>query len=456
VFHGFTYAILFVAAGSVYYAVRHASDTLHPLAFMMPAAAYLYGFIPLNSEPDVLFGYFTLQELEFVQGMNAASLAAFALGGVFGSRGLRRSGQKMDLHSYIATRAWRSHLRTMGWMLGGIALMLYAYGLFNVGGFVDAYDQAKGGGRAASGYLRDFTLLAIPAILLLFLGRNRNQPWTHWVGILFLSSPLLVHGLLSARRGPTFMGIATLVVGWYLSRGKRPSLPTLLTGGAGVALLLLILVTFRSQIYIGSSFLTDQGPSTSEVLSRTLTKGEEASSGNEFVYGSYVALQVRDEGDYFWGQRYLTYVFVRPIPGFVWPTKYEDVGMESLFVNAGTLGKNADPDAEVTYVDVPDGAAPGFIGDLFIEFSWGAVPACFVIGWLFALLWRRSVVRGGLWTIIHACTLILSLYFVTQTVEAFLFRFLVILVPTSLFWIARSRRFAPWHHPKARARVAVE
>ena len=194
-FYWYTYAILAVAAGGVYYAVRKASDTFHPLAFMMPVAAYLYGFVPLNSEKDVLFGYFSPHELEFVQGINMLALAAFVLGGIWGTRGLRRSPQKVDLHSYIASDAWRSHLRVMGWILGGIALALYAYGLFNVGGFVDAYDRAKGGGRASSGYLRDFTLLAIPSIILLFLGRPKNKSWTYWAGILVLSSPLLIHGL---------------------------------------------------------------------------------------------------------------------------------------------------------------------------------------------------------------------------------------------------------------------
>ena len=242
------------------------------------------------------------------------------------------------------------------------------------------------------------------------------------------------------------------MIGWYLSRQRRPSLVTLIAGGAAVALLLLILVTFRSQIYIGSSFFSDDGPTTSEVLSQTVEKRSKTSPGNEFVYGSYIVLQASEEGDYYWGRRYLTYLFVRPIPSFVWPTKYRDVGMESLFVNAGTLGKNATPEAETTYVEVPDGAAPGFVGDFFVEFSWGAIPACFFVGWLFAFFWRRSVSRGGLCILVHACTLALSLYFISQTAEAFVIRFLVILVPTTVLWLMYSRRFAPWHHPGASVR----
>jgi hypothetical protein len=370
---------------------------------------------------------------------------------MWGSRGLQRSEHRIDLHSYLSTPEWRGKLRVMGITLGCVALALYAYGLFNVGGFVDAYDTAKGGGRAASGYLRDFTLLAVPATVLLFLGRHRKPSFTYWVGIGMLNTPLLVHGLLSARRGPTFMGIATLVVGWYLTRHRRPSIVSLLLGGTGVGLLLLVLVTFRGQIYLGSSFFSPGGPSAGEIVSRTLEARTETSSGSEFVYGSYAVLQAREEGDHYWGTRYLTYAFVRPIPGFLWPTKYQDVGMESLFVNAGTLGYSADPDAEKISASVPAGAAPGFVGDLYVEFAWGAVVFIFFLGAGFGGLWRRALTRGGIWRVVHICGLVLSLYFVAQTFEAILVRFLVITVPTVVLWHSYANRYAPW----ARARISA-
>jgi hypothetical protein len=336
----------------------------------------------------------------------------------------------------------------MALLLGAVAVGLYAFGLSNVGGFVEAYDSVKGGGRASSGYLRDFTLLAIPAILLLFLNRRSYRSITFWASIALFNFPLLIHGLLSARRGPTFMGLATLAVGGYLSRNRRPSAISVILGGAGVGLLLLVLVTFRSEIYLGSSFLqVGEGPSLGEVVTRTIEQRSEADAGNEFVYGSYVVLQAREENDHYWGTRYLTYAFIRPIPGFLWPTKYQDVGMESLFVNAGTMGSSADPDSESTYTDAPAGAAPGFIGDLYVEFSWGAVVAAFFLGWLFGFFWRRALVRGGIWYVVHVCALVLSLYFVAQTFEAIFFRFLVITIPTVLLWYLFATYYAPYARP---------
>ena len=447
-FDTYTSLIMLITVVGVAWALFRNQDTLHPLIFLMPVSAYMYGVRPLISDPVTLRSYFTLSELSLVQGINAAGVAALGLGCIVGSRGLRRDSTRMSLHAYTSDPRWRRRLRSMGLGLGIVAVLLYAYGLFNVGGFVEAYDSVKGGGRAASGYLRDFTLLSVPAVLLVFLGTRSPISWKDRIYITLFNTPLLLHGLLSARRGPTFIGIATLGIGWYYTRGKRPSIFSLGVAGGAVGLLLITLLTFRSEIYLGSSFLLGQGPGIEEVISQSVEKQSETSAGSEFVYGTYVLLQAHEEGDHYWGTRYLTYVFVRPIPGFIWPTKYQDVGMQSLLVNAGTLGQNADPEADMLR-EVPPGAAPGFVADLYVEFGYGAIVAAFLFGWLYGVLWRRALVRGGIWGIVYATSLVLSLYFVSQTVEAILFRFLVICVPTVFLWQYQARRYAPWAKMKA-------
>ena len=409
----------------------------------MGAVSVSYGIRPLLSDTSMLHSYFTLSELSLVQGINAAGVAALGLGCLVGSRALRRDAARQSLHAYASDPQWRRKLRSMGLGLGTIAVLLYAYGLSNVGGFVEAYDSVKGGGRAASGYLRDFTLLAIPAILLIFLGTRSPISWRDRLYIALFNAPLLLHGLLSARRGPTFMGIATLGIGWYYTRGKRPAILSLGVAGSAVGFLLVMLLTFRGEIYLGSSFLTGEGPSIEEVISRSVEKQSETSAGSEFVYGAYALLQAHEEGDHYWGTRYLTYVLVRPIPGFIWPTKYQDIGMQSLLVNAGTLGQSAQPQADVLR-EVPPGAAPGFVADLYVEFGYGAIVAAFFFGWLYGMLWRRALVQGGVWGVVYATSLVLSLYFVSQTVEAILFRFLVICIPTVFLWQYQARRYAPW------------
>lgn len=437
----YTLLILLTAVAGVAWAVLWNRDTLHPLVFLLPASAYLYGFIPYTAEVGTLQQYFTTADLQFVQGLNFACVCALTVGSVVGSSSLRRDGQRVDVHTYTSTFAWQSVLFRLSLLIGGLGVLLYIYNLSNVGGFIEAYDSAKGGGRAPSGYLRDFTLLSLPAIFLLYLSRSRLRLWKDYLLLFAYSSPLLVHGLLSARRGPTFMGIAALAGGWYLTRHRRPKLPAVIGGGVAIGLLLLLLVTFRSQIYLGSSFFTDLSLSPDEAISQTIEQNTEVSAGNEFIYGAYAVLRTHRENSHHWGARYLTYIFVRPIPSFIWPDKYEDVGMESLLVNAGTLGNDVRPGTKITITEAPAGAAPGFAGDLYVEFAWGAVPAAFFLGWFFGFVWRRSLIRGGIWLIIHGCVLSLSLYFVTQTIEAFLFRFLVVTIPTALFWMYANQRY---------------
>lgn len=424
--------LIAVAGGIVWGAYRY-NDTLHPLIFLASASGFMYVIRPWSLYRDeALDQFFLPQELAFIQGFNLVCVVALIAGCIVGSQGIRRDTTRVDQYQYFSTQAWKDRLLHLALALGGIGLLLYVYGLYNVGGFVAAYDNPKGGGWATTGYLRDFSILVVPATILLFMSR-RGSLWKVWhKTLLFVfSSPLLVHGLLSARRGPTFMGIVSIGIGWYLNRHHRPSLWQMLTAGTAVGILLLALVTFRGEIYLGSSFFKGEGPSAREMIEQSLDRTDQADYGNEFIYGSYILLGAQDEQSFYWGRRYLTYVFIRPIPSALWPTKYSDVGMEELLQNAGTFVQAANIPAD----KLPKGAAPGFTADLYLEFWWFAIAAAFAIGWVYGFFWRRNLTYGGWWRVMFAVLLVLSLYLITQTVEAGLFRFLEILLPTTLGWM---------------------
>jgi hypothetical protein len=90
----------------------------------------------------------------------------------------------------------------------------------------------------------------------------------------------------------------------------------------------------------------------------------------------------------------------------------------------------------------------GFIADLFLEFHAGCIAAAYLIGHLYSLAWQRSRVRRGLWTILYFEMLILSIYLPTQSIGAWLYRLLILAVPTLLLmgYLAprlASRRRAP-------------
>jgi len=430
-FQVFTGYIAVLAVLGVLTAYAYYRDTLHPLLVLLPAASYIYVYMPVELYTSgALTKYLGLEELGMVQGLNAACLTALFLGCIVGSGGLQREQDRRDVHHLQMTPAWRQRLYVLSLTLGGIGLLLYFYNLSNAGGFVSAYSHAKGGGHAASGYLRDFTILTLPAVILLFMSRAR-QSWRARdtaLTVLFVL-PQLGHGLLSARRGPTFMGIATIVVGWYLIRYKRPALWTILGGGAATAVLLLLLVTFRGQIYLGSDFFSQL--QVEDAIEKSVESSTEGSYGNTFIYGSQAVILARDYEYHYWGKRYLTYVFIRPVPSAIWPDKYRDVGMEAILFNTGVIQKDAAADALNT---IPQGAAPGFAADFFVEFGWFAVLAILGVGYAFGMLWRYALVYGGVWTVIYGAMFALSLYFVSQSFGAFLFRFLEVAVVTYVAW----------------------
>ena len=407
------------------------NDTLHPLVYLMPGCGYIYVYLPFEVW-DQLPRLFSDADLVLVQAFNLLSILALIVGVVEGSGGVRRQPARSDRFRAFAPVGWYPFIYRAGLFLAAVALLMYAYGLSNVGGFVDAYSRAKGGGKASTGYLRDFTKLSVTGTVLFLIARQRlGWAWRVHGPMLFLTiAPALVHGLFSGRRGPTFIGLATLGAAWFLAQNRRPKTWQVLSGGAAIGFLLLFLVTFRGQLYIGSDFF-EGGPSTTEIVERTLERsGGSNIYGQEFVYGTYALLAARDRDNFYWGKRYFVHTFIRPIPSFIWPNKYADMGVSGLLVNNGTLGDDLSQIDE----DRAQGAAPGFAADLYIEFGWGGLLASALIGWFFGLAWRRNLVEGGIWTVTYVAMIAFSLYFVTQTFVAWWVRLLVVMLPTIAAW----------------------
>jgi hypothetical protein len=201
-------------------------------------------------------------------------------------------------------------------------------------------------------------------------------------------------------------------------------------------MLLLALVTYRGEIYLGSAFLTGDAPAATEIVEESLERSTQSSFANEYMYGTYVVLNSRDRTGHYWGKRYLTQVFVRPIPSTLWPTKYEDVGMEAIRFNAGQLG-TANREAHPL---IPKGSAPGFAGSAYVEWGWGAPLFLFLIGWLYGLAWRRNLVRGGMWTVIYTVFLSVSAYFIAQSFMTVLYRLLLMVIPALVMWYSLKPR----------------
>jgi hypothetical protein len=129
----------------------------------------------------------------------------------------------------------------------------------------------------------------------------------------------------------------------------------------------------------------------------------------------------------------------RLFPHALCPTKYEDIGLPELMHNAGT-GEGI---AETLGWQGAEGSAPGIVSDLWTEFRWLNMPVLFLLGRLYATAWRRATLRGGPWIAQYVIVAALSVYFVMQTMEAVIFRTLILSIPVWLTWHLGSHRSVP-------------
>ncbi len=150
--------------------------------------------------------------------------------------------------------------------------------------------------------------------------------------------------------------------------------------------------------------------------------------------GAATILASETLGRHYWGVRYFVTVLIRPIPKQVWPTKYRDFGLEWMDVDPGLAGFSlSDWMSAVGFVPA-EGNAGGFIADSFLEFSYGAIAIAFLIGLFYSRMWKRWVSYGGLATILYLELLILSVYLPSQSVGAWAYRCLLLMVPTWVIW----------------------
>jgi hypothetical protein len=239
--------------------------------------------------------------------------------------------------------------------------------------------------------------------------------------------PLLGHGLLGARRGPTFIALVGVGVMWYLARARRPRLGAALLGGLAVGLLLLFLLANRDRIFLGTApqFTGAGAAYTFEV-----------GPGNEFVFGAGAALNAKTLDSFMWGRRYLVVLLVRPIPRLLWPSKYADAARALKIPNLDHLERDPQLTDFTSAMGWSGaiGSAPGGIFDLWREFWWAYLFAVFAVGWGFGRAYRKALSLGGFWTALYALMIALSIYFVMQGLAAFAFRALLLGAVTWLGW----------------------
>jgi hypothetical protein len=414
---------------SIVIGYRRSRDPFHPMVYIGLMLLYFYCYMPIRlftQDPQGLFRFLSINQLIFIQGLNLAGVLALAAGILAGSGNIRYVRQPGILPGLGVTAVRR--IQTASILIGLIGVSAYAYGLISIGGFGAAYGKGYGGGWSDSGWVREAIFLTIPALLWLMMSKaNRKLSAGDLVLIGLFISPLMIQGLLGSRRGPTAMAVVVLLFGWMMIRRKRPALMAVVMGAALLGSLMIFLVVNRSNIYLGSDRQLDY----ESVGSFGSTAGE----GNEYIYGGGAMVLAHKEDRYYWGKRYLTIFFVRPIPKEIWPDKYEEssqmLGIPNIEKN---LGVGTDEFEDVLGWPGARGAAPGIISDMWVEFSWYFVAPLFFIGYFYGRAWRHALAKGGRWIPNYVLMTSLSIYLIAQTFEAMAFRYLIAAAGSWIVW----------------------
>jgi hypothetical protein len=418
-FEPLVWTAIILACVAVFCALDGSRDVFHPLVFIAPMFAFIYGWMPMKLiASDGLSRFFDNQQLVTVQSLNVAGILAFVLGCL--AVGTRAGRQRREPEKLSPLACFR--LRLGGTLAGSVGLACWLVTIVNVGGFVKAFSTSYTGGWDDSGYVRDGSLLLLVGVMLLVAVIANEGP--RIVNLLLLALfgvPWLTQALLTARRGPTFALVIVVMMSWYMFRGKRPPVVAAAALGLCLGWLVLFLVANRDNIYLGSNF--DVKTDVTENVSASDT-------GNEFVYGTGSVISTERHGHYFWMRRYLAQILVRPIPSAIWETKYEDFGVPELLHNAGT----GDSIADTLGWEGAVGSAPGIVADLFIEVSWGAVLLMGLLGCAYGWVWKKAVTSGTPWISQYVIISALSIYLVMQTMEAVIFRTLLLSIPAWIVW----------------------
>jgi hypothetical protein len=450
-FEFYLWGVLIICIIGLLVALGITRDCFHPLMILLPMIVTSYWYIPWSlAKSGSLDSFLDFEQRDFVQTIYFFGVVALILG-CFAGGGLRQTSFART--DRLTSALLSPTLRSAGYIVGALAFAGWCVTIVGVGGLSQAFGAAYGGGWSDYGILRDSQLALFPAMMMLMptFVNKKSGPGLKAVILLF-ALPSFMQGLLGARRGPTFMLFATLGMAWYLYRNRRPALFRMVVASTCLGYLILFLVANRDSIYLGSS-LTGFNYDVVGELTGTTGRTESGSSGNEYVYGAGSILNSEATNHFFWGRRYLAEILVRPIPRQLWPTKYADFGVPEVEVNAGTGGKVFRE--SLGWKGAP-GSAPGIIADLWIEFRYGAIPAMALIGWLYGLSWRKAIEKGGFWILQYIVAVVLSLYLVMQTMEAVIFRFLILSAPIWLTWylISRNSRSVPGQVRVRRLRVA--
>lgn len=421
--------IIPMASAAVAY--KRTRDPFHPMIYLGLMITYIYAFLPATYFYRGLIenAFRDESSLIFAQAIHILSIAACCAGCLWPRRtgtATCFTGRIMDM-----PQALRNNLARLSFLLAAIGLAAYLYHLSMAGGFFEAYSRPKGGYvRGISGYVTSLPFMTILATGLYAISQQGKpiRARTTFLMLLFMS-PHIIQGTFGGSRGAAFLSAVTLTFAWFTARSQRPSIGFMISILFAIGVLMLSLKVYRQTLYLGSEKQLEKRPLMEILMPQELN----ISDATTYSWGLIIVTHHHQR--YFWGRRYLAQILVRPVPRQLWPTKYEDLGVDWMVTRPGTGGFSFTEWKTAVGWFPQAGSSTGFVADAFAEFSWGGLVVCFLVGLLYGTLWKRAAMQRGFWIVIYLEAAAVSIYLVTQgTASAWMYRLLFLTIPTYLFW----------------------
>ena len=436
-----------VILASLISSYQRTRDPLSPLVIFSPMLFYVYVFHTYIVISHPQFSSFLphTPDVEFVLLVNLLSILGFCLGVCHYRRGANDQ-QRFQILELETSPAVRRRFFQLGILLGTMASAAFWYMIFTAGGPVKLFLQAKPYFGRHSGYIGEMPMLTFPALFLLAAAwQGRRFTFPRLLIAFCVASTQIAQSVIGRRRGTIFLTAAVLAAFWYVVKNKKPNWKAIIGGTCALGMVLLYVAANRS-----ANALTSISDGNTERFANVLNVST-LTAGDEFISASGIILTSNRFQNHHWGKRIFVTLFIRPIPSFLWEKKWEFFGLEGLKYQPGGGGMKRTEWLEAVGFNTTAGSATGFAADAFLEWSWGGVIACYLLGRGFGWLWKKWVSQGGVWTVVYAESMILSIFLPSQSLGAWLYRFLLLSIPTVLIFriigANKRRTVAPRNQP---------
>jgi len=412
---------------------------IHTLSLILLAGAvfaFLYVIQPAYTLTTGAIYHF-LDDWQIFKGIVVpAIMYIFLLWGWFS--GMKKTGRT---NKAAPDMLWNyRRLYIVGFLLAAVGSFIFSFFIQSSGGinvFYGAPHATGGAWQEQTAYIYFAEYLVYPGLVLMILTCVRRKGSAiRWFPILLFSLLMLMHSILIASRGVFFSLVVSVGLSYYLSKKKMPNVRTVIIGGIIVGLIVLLLVGYRDLLYLGEPASTYQRTTFNEALFSTVELNESSImngyTGNEFIFSAAIIDTLDKLQKYHLGINWIYRVTAHMIPRILWPDKpyaWDSPGIDG-----------ADIFSEVGY-KVSLGAAPGIVGDLYLQFGLAAVFFFFLLGWVSAYLFKKVRVSDDP-RVITAYTIWYAwgLHLFAQGFGAVIVPYIYIMVPTLLLMnFARSR-----------------